>query len=87
MSAAAGNSKQVTKQPAAWSLSSFLYNNISRLLWLTGLVGGIYLLGKYAQSKLREYTDKMAIERTAKEKCVPSLIVVHLAGVDAMPCH
>ncbi|TPX37283.1 hypothetical protein SeMB42_g06962 [Synchytrium endobioticum] len=67
MSSASGTSKQVAKQPAAWTLLSFVYNNASGALSLMGLVGGVYLLGKFAQSKLKEYADKMAMDRSAKE--------------------
>ncbi|KAF9566436.1 peroxin [Mortierella alpina] len=33
-----------------------------------GITGGVYLMGKYAKSKLIEFQEKSASERTAKEK-------------------
>lgn len=35
-----------------------------------GITGGIYMMGKYAKSKLIEFQEKSSSERTAKEKYV-----------------
>ncbi|KAG0195697.1 peroxin, partial [Mortierella sp. GBA30] len=41
------------------------------LVITAGITGGIYLMGKYAKSKLIEFQEKTASERTAKEKYAP----------------
>jgi len=44
-------------------------NRHRRALVITaGISGGIYMMGKYAKSKLFEFQEKSASERTAKEK-------------------
>ena len=54
--------------PMIWS---FLKRRRNAFLYTAGGALGVYLLGKYAQSKLDEWTEKAKLDRIAQEKYVP----------------
>ncbi|KAG0297432.1 peroxin, partial [Dissophora globulifera] len=49
------------------SVQGFVSRHRRGLAVTAGVTGGIYLMGKYAKSKLIEFQEKSASERTAKE--------------------
>ena len=50
------------------SVQGFVSRRRRGLTVAVGVTGGIYLMGKYAKSKLIEFQEKGAADRTAKEK-------------------
>lgn len=41
-----------------------------------GVVGATYLAGQYVVRKISEAQERMALDRLAREKCVPYLIYI-----------
>ncbi|KAF9139477.1 hypothetical protein BG015_002014 [Linnemannia schmuckeri] len=50
------------------AVQGFANRHRKGLVITAGLTGSIYMMGKYAKSKLLEFHEKSASERTAKEK-------------------
>lgn len=52
------------------ALSSYFYDRRRGLAKTAGMVGGVYLVGRYVRDRLEEVKDKVTQERLARDRCV-----------------
>jgi hypothetical protein len=52
------------------SMSNYVYERRARIVRTVGVVGGLYLVGRYASARMADMSDHILQKRAAREKYV-----------------
>jgi Peroxin-3 len=52
------------------SISNYVYERRVKLVRTAGIVGGLYLLGQYASTRMADMSNRILEQRVAREKYV-----------------